>query len=224
MNEEEEKDKNMYYQVKFIIIGDSNVGKTNICYVFLNGEFSNNYETTLGIDYQFQNIKINDLTFRIQLWDTAGSEEFKSITKGYYSNSTCCILVYDLTDEKSFESIKKWIEEVKNYTNKNIILILVGNKYDLNDKRKITKEQGDALALEYGMEHIESSAKNGYNIDEIFRVACQKIYENIIQNIYNLDDDTEPCGIKKCYTEKDLVSNKIFKLQNKNINRQKKCC
>ena len=113
MNEKEEKDKNMYYQVKFIIVGDSNVGKTYICYNFLNGECSNNYEPTIGVDYQFQNVTINDLTFSIQLWDTAGSEKFRSITKGYYSNSTCCILVYDLTDENLLNQYKNGLKKCK---------------------------------------------------------------------------------------------------------------
>ena len=221
---EEEKNKNIYYQVKFIIIGDINVGKTNICFRFVNGEYSNKYVATLGVDYLYQTITIKDKIFRLQIWDPAGSEQYRSITKGFFSNSSCCILVYDLTDEKTFNSIKNWIEEVKNYTNENLILILVGNKYDLKDERKINKEQGDTLAWEYGMEHIEASAKTGYNIEEIFRVACQKIYLNLSKNIYNLDDEEEPCGIKKCYSNNDLVSNRTFDLKKKpKLKKKKKC-
>ena len=220
----EEKNKNMYYQVKFIIVGDVAVGKTNICYRFSQDEFSNEYENTIVVDYVYQTITIKDKIFKLQLWDTGGSEKYKSITKGFYSNATCCILVYDITEEKSFNSINKWVEEVKNYTNENIIFVLVGNKYDLKNERKVSKEQGDTLASEYRMEHIEASAKTGYNIDEIFRVACQKIYLNLKKNIYDLEDGEEPCGIKKCYSDNDLVSNKTFDLRKKKQNKKKTCC
>ena len=220
--------KKLYYQVKFIIIGNPNVGKTNIYYKFVNGEFSNKYQPTIVLDFQYQTIKINEKFFTLQLWDTAGSEDYKSITKGYYSNSTCCILVYDLTEEDSFNSIIDWVEDVKNYTSPKTILILVGNKYDLSEERKISKEQGEALASQYGMTYIEASAKTGYNIDEIFNIACQKIYENIDKKIYNFNNYDEPCGVKKCYANDDLSSQKTFTLKKKNnnihIHKKKKIC
>lgn len=203
-----DKNEQFYYQVKFIIVGDIFVGKTKIYYRYVNGDFDNKYKPTIMFDFLYQNIKINDSNFVLQLWDTAGCEEYKSITRTYFNNCACCIFVYDITKEETFKSIRDWIEEVNsNNTNKDIIFILVGNKYDLQEERKITQEQANAIANEYNMEFFETSALNGYNIDEIFNRACEKIYENINNNIYDLDGEEETCGIKKCFNKIDQEFN-----------------
>ena len=197
MNKEinEGKKDNYYYSLKFIIIGNQSVGKTNIINRFRKNEFLNNYAITVCMDFSFCNVKINDKIFKLQLWDTAGSERFLSITKGYYSNSTCALIVYDITDKKSFDSVRKWIQECKNYTNNNINLVLVGNKQDLNEKRKVSEEEGKTLAKEFGMAFFESSALTGYNIDEIFYDSVKIINEGIEKNVYNFEDASN--GIKR---------------------------
>ena len=205
--------KSEYYQVKFIIIGDSFVGKTNIYYRFVKGDFKNDYEPTVVLNFLYQKIKIKDKNFTLQLWDTAGSEQYKSVTRGYYSNSACCIFVYDITNEASFNSINDWVEEVKNNVDEKTNLILVGNKYDLSNERKITEDQGSALALQYNMKFIETSAKTGYNIDEIFKIACQQIYENIEKKVYDFENNEEIYGIKICHSNNDFVYNKTFALK-----------
>lgn len=210
------KNEEQYYEVKFIIVGDISVGKTNICLRFTKDDFNESLNSTVVVGFQIQTIKIEDKIFLLQLWDTAGSEAYKSITKGFYSNSACCILIYDMTEKKSFESINEWIQNVQNYTNENIIFILVGNKSDLKEGRKVTVEQGQALADEFNMKFIEASAKTGYNVDLIFNIACQKIYENIKENIYNFEDEYQYYGIKKIYNKNKLIFNKTFKLLNEN--------
>ena len=215
MEENEENNKTTYYQVKFVILGDIFVGKTNIYYRFVNGEFINNYQSTILIDFLYQKIKIEDKLFSLQLWDTAGNEKYKSIAKGYYTNAACCILVYDITKEESFRSINKWANDVKLYANNNIILFLVGNKYDLNEERKIEEDRGRELASQYNMEFLEVSAKTGYNIDKIFNIACQKIYENIKKGLY---DENEEEGVKICKTYSDFAPNKTFSLMVENNN------
>ena len=122
MNNITNEDK-IYYSIKFIVIGDQSVGKTNIISRFTKGEFSNNYIITIGLDYVSYNIKIDNKLFRLQIWDTAGSERFRSVTKGYYSNSACALIVYDITNEKSFDSIKEWVKECKLYSNNNTFSI-----------------------------------------------------------------------------------------------------
>ena len=230
MDEIKNKDK-IFYSVKIIIIGDQNVGKTNIIHRFTDGEFSNQYMITIGMDYISHNIKINKNIFHLQLWDTAGSERFRSVTKGYYSNSACAIIVYDITNEKSFDSIKEWVNECKLYTNKNIHLVLVGNKNDLKEQRKIEKEQGEELAKEYDMKFFEASALTGDNIEEIFVDICKTINKNINDKLYDLNDPS--IGIKISEREDDMEINKTYETssflskgsQKLNSKRNKrKCC
>ena len=230
MDEIKNKDK-IFYSVKIIIIGDQNVGKTNIIHRFTDGEFSNQYMITIGMDYISHNIKINKNIFHLQLWDTAGSERFRSITKGYFSNSACAIIVYDITNEKSFDSIKEWVNECKLYTNKNIHLVLVGNKNDLKEQRKIEKEQGEELAKEYDMKFFEASALTGDNIEEIFVDICKTINKNINDKLYDLNDPS--IGIKISEREDDMEINKTYETSSflskgsqklKSKRHKRKCC
>ena len=191
------KKNNIYYSLKFIIIGDAFVGKTNIINVFKNGEFSKEYKMTISMSFLSCNVKIYDKIFHLNLWDTAGSEKYKSITRGYYNNSTCAIVVYDISKKKSFDSVREWIEECKYYTNDKIHLVLVGNKQDLNEERKVSYIEGKSLADEYGMVFFESSALTGYNINEIFYDSCRQINEKIEKNFYDLEDPSNLIKINK---------------------------
>ena len=207
----DDKKKTTYYKVKFIVVGNQAVGKTNLIHNFAKGEFKNDYAITLGLDYLSAKIQIDDKYFQLDLWDTAGSEKFRSITKGYYKNSTCAIIVYDITQEKSFQDVILWLEDCKKFTNKNIHLILVGNKIDLDFDRAVKTEQGKELADENGMSFYETSALKGTNINELFIDACKVISKNIDEGKYDLNDNS--FGIKKCVTlgkfdldKKDLES------------------
>ena len=214
--------KQIFYSVKFIIIGNQSVGKTNIVHRFAKGEFSNEYSITLGLDYISQNIQIGDKLFLLQLWDTAGSERFRSVTKGYFNNSACAIIVYDVTSESSFKATKEWIEECKKYTNNNIHLVLVGNKIDLVEQRKVTMEEGKNFAEENGMVFFEASALTGENIDKIFVDSCKIINENLDKKVYDLNNAYN--GIKICEMDDESMRiNKTILLENKcvKLDRQK---
>ena len=122
MDDNEEKE---FYEVRYIIVGDSGVGKTNIIYRFVKGEFQNDVQSTLGVDFLSKNMQKKDIIFKLQIWDTNGMETFRSIRQNYYKNAACAIIVYDVTDEKSFKSINDWIEECKNNAyNEDLIMIL----------------------------------------------------------------------------------------------------
>ena len=164
-----EKNKSEYlYTIKFIIVGEQGVGKTNILHSFYNGKFSNSYYSTIGVNYLSEDVKIDNRIFHLQMWDTSGHVRFRSVTRGYYCKAACALIVYDITDYKSFESIKNWIEEIKLYSNPNIHLILVGNKKNLKKKRVISTEKGKKLAEKYELTFFESSALTGENINTIF--------------------------------------------------------
>ena len=185
-----------FYSVKFIIIGDPFVGKTNIIQRLTHDKYSNKYMSTIGIDFSIHSIQIDNHIFKLEIWDTAGCEKYRSVTRSYYNISTCAIIVYDITDKQSFESIKTWVEECQKYNNPNIHLVLVGNKNDLEDKRVINKEEGEELALKFQMKFFESSAKTGNNINNIFLDACKIINRNINNGLYDFEKQT--CGVKMC--------------------------
>ena len=201
--DKEKNNNEIFFSVKFIIIGDQFVGKTNITHRLITDEFNNNYNSTIGMDYLVHKMKIDDKIFHLKLWDTAGSERYRSITRGYYSNSACAIFVYDITNKKSFDSIKEWVEDCKSNTNSTIHFVLVGNKLDLDEKREVSEEQGRELSLDYGMKFFESSALTGQNIKEIFKDSCKVINDNINNKLYDLNDPSN--GIKVCRNDSDSI-------------------
>ena len=209
-----------YYSFKFIVIGDQSVGKTNIVNRFAKKDFSNEYKVTIGMEFLSYYLRLNNKIFNIQLWDTAGQERFHSIVKGYFSNSTCAIVVYDITQKQSFDSVKDWIDECKNYTNKNIVMVLVGNKTDLKEKRVVTTEEGKTFAEENGMQFFESSALTGDNIDKIFISACQTINENLDNNLYDFDDPSN--GIKIGKIDEDMQINEEIYTESFSLRKKKK--
>ena len=219
-----ENEKKKCYMVKIIIVGNSNVGKTNIVTRYVKGEFSNEYMITIGMDFLTCNLELDNKIFKLRLWDTAGSEKFRSVTRGYYSNTCYALIVYDITDDSSFNSVKQWIEDVQSFANKDTNLVLVGNKVDLNNKRKISKEEGQNLATEYGMDFYESSALTGENINDIFEGICQKVNQQIDEGKIDLNDPSN--GISISEVEGNIKINKNLNAKNTIIaqTHKKSCC
>jgi Ras-related protein Rab-2A len=180
------------YTIKYIIVGNAYVGKSNIIYRFVENKFSENYKATINLDFSYKNMKINDKIFRIQLWDTAGQEEFQSISRGYYKSGACALVVYDITDRETFNNVSSWVEECKNNGPSTITLVLVGNKIDLEDNRKVTYEEGEDFANRNNMQFFETSALNGTNIDKLFNDTVESINRKIEENYYKDKD----CGIE----------------------------
>ena len=184
---------NFDYSFKYIIIGDAYVGKSNLLLRYAHGQFKDDYQLTIGVEFAAKNVKIRGKTYRIQIWDTAGQESFRSITRGYYKSSVCALVVYDISNKESFNNISTWIEDCKNQSPKTIFFVLVGNKSDLEDKRQVSTEEGQELAEKYGIPFYETSAKTGTNINEIFFNSAEEIVKKMEQNYYDLEED---CGIK----------------------------
>ena len=186
---------NFDYLLKYIIIGDAAVGKSNLLLRYAHGQFKPEYQLTIGVEFGAKNIQIDNKIFRIQIWDTAGQENFRSITRAYYKNSVCALVVYDISSRETVEHVTTWIEDCKNQSPKTIFMVLVGNKCDLNDKRQVSIEEGRDLAEKNQMLFFETSAKDGINVEEIFLNSAHEISKKINQGYYDLDNDT--CGIKK---------------------------
>ena len=164
--------------LKILIVGDSSVGKTNFMTRFIENKFSEGYMTTSGIDLQTTDIQIKNKKIRIQLWDTAGQEKYKSITKNLFLKVMGAIIIYDITSEKSYINCKMWVQMIKEECGSHMQIIIVGNKSDLNDQRKIDEEEVMNYAKEQNTQYIETSCKTGENIRKAVSILCEKIMEN----------------------------------------------
>ncbi|KAL2521546.1 Ras-related protein RABH1e [Forsythia ovata] len=154
---------------KLVFLGDQSVGKTSIITRFMYDKFDTIYQATIGIDFLSKTMYLEDRTIRLQLWDTAGQERFRSLIPSYIRDSSVAVIAYDVANRRSFLNTSKWIEEVRTEQGTDVIIVLVGNKTDLVEKRQVSTEEGDAKARESGVMFIETSAKAGFNIKPLFR-------------------------------------------------------
>ncbi|XP_018565852.1 ras-related protein Rab6-like [Anoplophora glabripennis] len=154
---------------KLVFLGEQSVGKTSLITRFMYDSFDTTYQATVGIDFLSKTVYLKDRTVRLQLWDTAGQERFRSLIPSYIRDSSVAVVVYDITNFKSFEQTERWIEEVRKERGTNVIIILVGNKVDLEDIRQVSVEVAERKSKELNTLFIETSAKVGYNIKQLFR-------------------------------------------------------
>ena len=163
--------------LKLLIVGDSSVGKTNFTSRFIENKFNNSYMTTSGIDLQTTDLEIKNKKVRIQLWDTAGQEKYKAITKNLFLKVMGAIIIYDITSEKSFINLKSWVQMIKEECGSYMKIIMVGNKSDLIDQRKVDEEDAKNYAKEQEIEYIETSCKTGENVKKAVSILCESIME-----------------------------------------------
>ena len=194
---------------KLILIGDSYVGKSNILLKYLKNQFNENSKTTIGVEFGTKNIIINNKRIKIQIWDTAGQERYRSITSAYYKGAKGALIVYDITRKNTFDNIDKWITDLKLNGDKNICIIILGNKSDLIDKREINKNDGIKKAEMYKTAFVETSALNGDNISKAFDELIEQIVINN-KNIFQDDNENE--------------IDKGVNLNDEKNNNKKKCC
>uniref|UniRef100_A0A4W3I860 RAB41, member RAS oncogene family n=1 Tax=Callorhinchus milii TaxID=7868 RepID=A0A4W3I860_CALMI len=158
---------------KLVFLGEQSVGKTSLITRFMYDSFDNTYQATIGIDFLSKTMYLEDRTVssnvRLQLWDTAGQERFRSLIPSYIRDSTIAVVVYDITNLNSFQQTSKWIDDVRTERGSDVIIMLVGNKTDLADKRQVSMEEGERKARELNVMYIETSAKAGYNVKQLFR-------------------------------------------------------
>ena len=163
---------------KIILVGDSSVGKTNILSRYLNNTFEETTKPTVGVEFNSKTYKIQDNIVKAQIWDTAGQERYRSITSAYYKGAKGCLLIYDITRKKTFDNIDKWISQFKESADKDLYIILIGNKCDLADVRQVSKEEAEKKAKFYNMAFIETSALNGTNVEKAFDTLINEVYKN----------------------------------------------
>ena len=167
-----------YLRFKLIIVGDTGVGKTNIIGKYIADSFNENTKSTVGVEFFTKSFKINEDFIKLEIWDTAGQERYKSITSAYYKGSNGALLVYDITRTATFDDIEKWINEVKDVVEGELKFVLVGNKCDLENERKVETETALAKAQKLKMPLIETSAFNSTNIQKVFKIILIDVYKN----------------------------------------------
>ena len=198
--------------LKILLVGDSSVGKTTLLLKYVDGQFSENHITTIGVEYKDKELIVNNRKVNIQIWDTSGQERYQSITKNFYRNADGILFVFDVTNEDSFNHLKNWLitsEDIE----KDFKKIIVGNKMDLEDKIVINKEKADKFAEKKNMKCFLTSAKDGTNVDVIF----QEIAELILANKTD-EEIIEEFGTK----ERSLST--LSKDSHKAQAQKKKCC
>ena len=161
---------------KLVIIGDSGVGKSCILLRFADDTFTENYYSTIGVDFRFKCVDIGERKCKLQIWDTAGQERFKTVTSAYYRGADGIIIVFDQTDRESFNNVQNWIDDISKYSTEEPSKIIIANKEDISDERKSVKMEDIAeLEKKTGLEVIKTSAKTGENIDYAFKKLTQKL-------------------------------------------------
>ena len=166
-------------KIKLMVLGDSSVGKSSILTKYCKNQFFTKYITTIGIDFQTKYLNINNKKIKVQIWDTAGQERYRVVTKNYFNTSNGFIIIYDITDRRSFNNINNWMEQIESFIGKEVKCILFGNKNDLENKRDVQIEEGKELAKKYNCPFFETSAKEGNNIEEGFKEIIMEIIKVI---------------------------------------------
>jgi len=167
-------------QIKLLTIGDSSVGKTCLLHQYTNKSFPGSSIPTVGIDFKIMNITIDGKRIKMQCWDTAGQERYRNITANYYRNAQGIVLVYDITNRKSFEAIDTWIAQIHVHALESVNKILIGNKSDCEKQRVVSKEEGENLAKRYNIQFFETSAKQGINVDEAFYCIAKEVKDRLM--------------------------------------------
>ena len=206
------------FLMKLILVGDSGVGKTNILSKYLKNDFDPDSKATVGVEFGTKNIEIDNKRIKVQIWDTAGQERYKSITSTYYKGAKGAFIVYDITRKSTFDNIDKWIGDLKNNGDENMIVYLVGNKSDLNDMREVRKDEAMTKSEKFNIAFSETSALYGDNIHKIFQDLMEKVYINFYRNV-NTNREKE--------INKGVDLNEEKKKKNNNQNSQeseRKCC
>ena len=184
---------------KILLLGDSGVGKSSLLLRYTKNEFISDMRSTIGVEFALKYITIDNYQLKIQIWDTAGMERYRSITNAYYKGAKGVIVLYDICRKKSFENVDKWIDDFKSKADDDAVIILIGNKSDLDDKREVSKEEGESKAQMNKFAFMETSAKDNNNVQKAFETLFSeivKIYKN--KNNINLNDNKEGDeGMKK---------------------------
>ena len=191
-------DEQYDHLVKILLIGESGVGKTCILQRFNRDEFLVNHLATIAIDFKMKIFDVDNSRLKMQIWDTAGQERYNTLTSGFFKAAHGIMVCYSVTDERSFQSINKWIAQIKNLAPNDVKILLVGNKSDLKNDRVVSTDAGKECAEKYGIEFVETSAFNGENVVYAFESLGRMILTDIKKEEQEGDHLNRPKKKNKC--------------------------
>ena len=166
------------YIFKVLLIGNSDVGKSSLILRYVDQIWNDVFVPTIGVDFKVKSIEVDKKLVKMQIWDTAGQERFRNVISSYFKGAHGILLIYDITSRESFKELENWLGEVERHASSQVLKILIGNKCDLEEKRAIQKDEGEAFAMRNGMQFIETSAKNNTNVSEAFEALAKIMVES----------------------------------------------
>ena len=178
------------YVLKLVVVGDSGVGKSSLLVRYTDHCFHDTYISTIGVDFKICTLQLGDKKVKLQMWDTAGQERFRSITRSYYRGAQGVIVVYDVSDEQSFQHVETWLEDVEQYSTSPVARIVIGNKCDLDSKRQVSKLRAKEFCRLNNVVFLETSAKTAENVEQSFQAVAQHIVDNIVGSRKSLRSTT----------------------------------
>ncbi|XP_057465912.1 ras-related protein RABA2a [Actinidia eriantha] len=189
-------DEEYDYLFKVVLIGDSGVGKSNLLSRFTRNEFCLESKSTIGVEFATRTLQVEGRTVKAQIWDTAGQERYRAITSAYYRGALGALLVYDVTKPTTFENVSRWLKELRDHADSNIVIMLIGNKTDLKHLRAVATEDAQGFAETEGLLFIETSALEAINVEKAFQMILSEIYR-IISKKSLASQDSAPASIKE---------------------------
>ena len=218
-------------KLKLIVVGDQSTGKSCLLNRFVNETFDENYQATIGLDFQSKNITIHEQDVRLILYDTAGQEKFRSLIPMYIRDAQIILLIYDIANRESFDSIPKWIQEVLDIKNSEAVIALIGNKNDLENERKVTFEEGKKFAEDNKYIFQEVSAKSGKNVETFFEIQLFEAVYNKFKSefdkrekMYEEDQANYETKENNNQSNENKVKLEMNNNTNQNTKKKKKCC
>lgn len=185
------------FNLKIVIVGDSGVGKTNILARFTKDKFFPDSKSTIGVEFATKSMTIEDKEVKATIWDTAGQDRYRAITSAYYRGANAVLLCYDITAILTFNNVKRWLDEAREHVDPGTLVLLVGNKCDLEELRAVPTEDGENLARQENMLFIETSAKIATNIDVAFKMAMTQLVKNFNTTPKMAEEDNPGINLKK---------------------------
>ncbi|GMI83414.1 ARABIDOPSIS RAB GTPASE HOMOLOG A2B, RAB GTPase homolog A2B, RAB GTPASE HOMOLOG A2B [Hibiscus trionum] len=203
------------YLFKIVLIGDSGVGKSNILSRFTRNEFCLESKSTIGVEFATRTLQVEGKTVKAQIWDTAGQERYRAITSAYYRGAVGAMLVYDITKRQTFDNVLRWLRELRDHADSNIVIMMAGNKSDLKHLRSVSTEDAQGLAESEGLSFMETSALEAYNIEKAFQTVLLDIYEIIRKKALAAQESASGAGVPQGTT---------INVNNMSENGSKKAC
>eukprot|EP00345_Euplotes_harpa_P003759 CAMPEP_0168330238 /NCGR_PEP_ID=MMETSP0213-20121227/7599_1 /TAXON_ID=151035 /ORGANISM="Euplotes harpa, Strain FSP1.4" /LENGTH=209 /DNA_ID=CAMNT_0008333745 /DNA_START=16 /DNA_END=641 /DNA_ORIENTATION=- len=198
--------QNFHYLFKMVLIGDSSVGKSCLLIRFADDDFTENYVTTIGVDFRFRTLRIEDYSVKLQIWDTAGQERYRTITNAYYRGADGIIVVFDLTNKESFVAVKDWLDEVRKCAPEDTLIIVFANKSDMYEDRQVSEEDIKNFKEKTGLDVIETSAKSADNVEKGFLSLTVKLIDKRLKEGDSFENDGSDQFHNPGYGNKQLGS------------------